>query len=448
MSPAARSTPDLASSAEQALDLARQAGATQAEAGVSASRGYSLNVRQQAVESLEFQQDLDLSLTVYVGLRKGSASTGDLSPRGIASAVQAAIDIARATGEDPCHGLADPARLATAFPDLQLDHPWEIAPPAAIELARACEAAALAVDARIRQSEGAGFSTHRSESVYANSHGFIGRRCSTAHGLNCAVVAVDGEDMQRDDWYTFDRRADRLEAPEAVGREAGQRALRRLGARRLGTRQAPVLFVPELARGLFGSFCGAISGGALYRRASFLLDALDQPVFPDWLGLWQRPFLPGAAASSAYDNEGVATADRQLVESGVLRGWLLGSYSARRLGLETTGNAGGVFNLVVDGPKVPFDALLAQMGSGLLVTELMGQGVNAVTGDYSRGAAGFWVDNGEIAYPVDELTLAGNLREMYRGIVGLGEDVRPYSTIQTGSVLIDRMMIAAQGEAG
>jgi PmbA protein len=448
MSPAAPSSPDLVSAAEQALDLARQAGATQAEAGVSSSRGYSLNVRQQAVESLEFQQDLDLALTVYVGLRKGSASTGDLSPRGIATAVQAAIDIARATGEDPCHGLADADRLATVFPDLALDHPWEIAPAAAIERARACEAAALAVDPRIRQSEGAGFSTHRSQSVYANSHGFLGHRCSTAHGLNCAVVAVEGEDMQRDDWYTYDRRPDRLETPEAVGLEAGRRAVRRLGARRIATQRAPVLFVPELARGLFSSFTGAISGGALYRRASFLLDALDQPVFPDWLNLWQRPFLPGAAASSAYDQEGVATADRQLVERGVLRGWLLGSYSARRLGLATTGNAGGVFNLLVDGPHEPFTALLARMGTGLLVTELMGQGVNGVTGDYSRGAAGFWVEHGEIAYPVDELTLAGNLREIYRGIVGLGDDLRPYSTIQTGSVLIDQMMIAAQGESG
>jgi PmbA protein len=224
--------------------------------------------------------------------------------------------------------------------------------------------------------------------------------------------------------------------------------VRRLGARRIATQRAPVLFVPELARGLFSSFTGAISGGALYRRASFLLDALDQPVFPDWLNLWQRPFLPGAAASSAYDQEGVATADRQLVERGVLRGWLLGSYSARRLGLATTGNAGGVFNLLVDGPHEPFTALLARMGTGLLVTELMGQGVNGVTGDYSRGAAGFWVEHGEIAYPVDELTLAGNLREIYRGIVGLGDDLRPYSTIQTGSVLIDQMMIAAQGESG
>lgn len=439
--------PPLIPVAQQALEMARKAGATQAEAGVSASRGYSLNVRQQAVESLEFQQDLDLSLTVYVGLRKGSASTGDLSPQGIASAVQAAIDIARATGEDPCHGLADAARLATAFPDLQLDHPWDIAPAKAIELARACEAAALAVDVRIRQSEGAGFSTHRSESVYANSHGFVGHRCSTAHGLNCAVVAAEGEDMQRDDWYTYDRRADRLESPEAVGHEAGRRAVRRLGARRVRTQRAPVLLVPELARGLFSSFCGAISGGALYRRASFLLDAMDQRLFPEWIHLRQRPFLPGAAASSAYDHEGVATSDRDLVEAGVLRGWLLSSYSARRLGLETTGNAGGVFNLIVDGPRVSFDQLLAQMGTGLLVTELMGQGVNGVTGDYSRGAAGFWVENGEIAYPVDELTLAGNLRDMYLGITGLGDDIRPYSTVQTGSVLIDGMMLAAQGEA-
>mgnify|MGYP003714630749 FL=1 len=301
----------------------------------------------------------------------------------------------------------------------------------------------MAVDARIRQSEGAALSTHRSVALYANSHGFSGLRESTSHGLNCAVVAVDGDDMQRDYWYTHHRRADQLEAPDAVGREAGQRAVRRLGARKLTTRSAPVLFPPELARGLFGAFVGAISGGALYRRASFLLDAMDQPVFPAGIDLLQRPFLPGAAGSSAFDSEGVATEDRTLVEKGVLKGWLLGSYSARRLGLHSTGNAGGVFNLLVEGEREPFDALVKRMGTGLLVSELLGHGVNGVTGDYSRGAAGYWVENGELAYPVDELTIAGNLRDMFHRIVGLGDDLRPYASIRTGSVLIDGLTLAA-----
>jgi PmbA protein len=437
-------TPEALNRAAQfVLDHARTGGATAAEAQVGTSRGYSVSVRQQAVESLEFQHDREMGVTVYIGQRKGSASTGDLSDDGLRRAVSAALDIARVTGEDPCNGLADADRLATRFPDLDLDHPWDLTPPQAIERALATEAAAMAVDARIRQSEGAALSTHRSVALYANSHGFSGLRESTSHGLNCAVVAVDGDDMQRDYWYTHHRRADQLEAPDAVGREAGQRAVRRLGARKLTTRSAPVLFPPELARGLFGAFVGAISGGALYRRASFLLDAMDQPVFPAGIDLLQRPFLPGAAGSSAFDSEGVATEDRTLVEKGVLKGWLLGSYSARRLGLHSTGNAGGVFNLLVEGEREPFDALVKRMGTGLLVSELLGHGVNGVTGDYSRGAAGYWVENGELAYPVDELTIAGNLRDMFHRIVGLGDDLRPYASIRTGSVLIDGLTLAA-----
>ena len=438
---------DLPRLAGQVLDTARKAGADSAELMISASRGYSLNVRHQAVESLEFQQDRELSLTVYVGLRKGVASTGDLTEAGLRDAVTAAVDIARATGEDPCHGLAEASLMATHFPDLDLDHPWDIAPADAVLLAQEAERAALAVDARIRQSEGAGFSSHRSHSLYANSHGFLGARTGTSHGYNCAVVAADGDDMQRDDWYTYHRRADQLESPESVGREAGRRAVRRLGARRIRTQAAPVLFVPELARGLIGSFIGAISGGALYRRASFLLDAMDQPIFPAGVSVHQRPYLPCAAASSAFDGEGVATRDRTLIDDGVLKGWVLGSYSARRLGLATTGNAGGLFNLLLEAPREPFDHLLKRMGRGLLVTELMGSGVNGVTGDYSRGAAGFWVENGEIAHPVDELTIAGNLRDLYKNFIGFGDDIRPYATLQTGSVLVSEMMIAAQDAA-
>jgi PmbA protein len=436
------STADLEPLVLRVLEAARAAGATQAEAGLSHSRGLSVSVRQGEVESLEFQRDRALSLTVYFGKRKGSASTGDLSDSGIRQTLEAACAIAQVTEEDACSGLADAGRLATEFPDLQLDHPWDVQPERAIELARACEAAALAVDARITQSEGAGLSTQRGVSVYANSHGFVGCRSGTQHSLSCAVVGSDGGGMQRDYWYDGGRDAASLQTPEAIGRRAGERTVARLGARRLSTRSAPVLFVPEIARSLFGHFIGAISGGALYRRASFLLDKLDQPVFSDIVTLEQKPFIPRAAASSAFDHEGVATSERLLVDRGVLRGWLLGSYSARKLGLATTGNAGGVYNLVARTGSLDFQGLLREMGEGLLVSELMGQGVNGVTGDYSRGAAGFWVENGEIAYPVENVTIAGNLLDMYQRIRALGADVDTRANIRCGSVLMDGLTLA------
>lgn len=436
---------DLRQAMATVLQLARDAGASQAEAALSHSRGYSVAVREGEVESLEFQRDRSLGVTVYLGLRRGHASTGDLSERGLREAVQAAATIARVTEEDPCAGLADAARMATQFPDLQLDHPWPLRPEEAIERARACEAAALAVDARIEHSEGAGLSTQRGVSVYGNSHGFLGLRRGTQHSLSCAVVAVAGEQMQRDYWWDGGRNPARFDTPEAIGRRAGERAVARLGGRTLSTRRVPVLFTPEVARGLFGHFVAAISGGALYRRASFLLDRLDQPVFAPGVQIIQRPFLPQAASSAAYDQEGVATAERVLVDDGVLRGWLLGSYSARKLGLETTGNAGGVFNLVVTPGERDRAGLLREMGRGLMVTELMGQGANGVTGDYSRGAAGFWVENGEITSPVEGVTVAGNLLEMFRGIQALGADVDARSGVRCGSVLIDQMTVAGEG---
>lgn len=431
--------------AERVLSMAREFGATQCELNLAHSRGYSVSVRNAEVESLEFQRDRSLGVTIYLGQRRGHASTGDLSERGLRECVEAATTIARVTEDDPCAGLADAARMATQFPDLQLDHPWALEPAQAIEQARACEAAALAVDARIRQSEGASLSTSRGVSLYANSHGFFGARAGTQHSLSCAVVAGDDQGMQRDYWWDGGRDASRLATPEAIGRRAGERTVARLGARGLSTRSAPVLFVPELARGLFGHFVSAISGASLYRKASFLLDKLDQPVFAPRVRLWQRPFIPGAASSAAFDQEGVATAERELVRDGVLRGWLLGSYSARKLGLQTTGNAGGVFNLVVEPGPQDHAALVRDMGTGLIVTELMGQGANGVTGDYSRGAAGFWVENGEIAYPVEGITIAGNLLEMYRDIQALGRDVDARGGIHCGSVLIGRMTIAGEG---
>ncbi len=427
-----------------ALESARSGGALEAEAGLSASRGLTVGVRNGEVESLEFQQDRELGITVYVNGCKGNATTGDLSDDGIRSAVAAAITIARATGADPCNGLADAARMAQARPELDLDHPWELVAEDAIELARRCEAAAFAVDGRITGSEGAGVSSHRGRSVYANSHGFVGHRLGTQHSMSCAVVASQGEEMQRDYWYSNARARSDLMAVEAIGRRAGQRAVARLGARKLGTRSAPVLFPPELARGLWGHFVGAISGGSLYRKASFLLDRMGKPVFSPQVQLEQRPHLARGASSAAWDSEGVATEDRVLVRDGVLESWLLGSYSARKLGLQSTGNAGGVYNLIVRPGDKDFDALVREMGSGLIVAELLGHGVNLVTGDYSRGAAGFWVENGEIAYPVDELTIAGRLADMFMNVAAVGADVDPLSGVRTGSVLIEQMTIAGE----
>ena len=426
----------------QVLARARAGGASAAEASISASRGLSVNVRNGEVETLEFQQDRELGLTVYMGQRKGNASTGDWSESGIAQAVAAALAIASATGEDPANGLADPALMARNFPDLDLEHPWDLGAEAAVDLARACEAAALAVDARVTGSEGAGVSSHRGISGYANTHGFTGIRRGTQHSLSCAVIASQDDDMQRDYWYSNSRVPGELLTPEALGRRAGERAVARLGARKLSTRSAPVLLPPELARGFWGHFVGAISGGALYRKASFLVDRLGSEVFSPKVTLRQLPYLPRAAASAAWDHEGVATQERTLVDAGRLEGWLLGSYSARKLGLQTTGNAGGVFNLIVEPGKLDFAGLLREMGQGLLVTELLGHGSNLVTGDYSRGAAGFWVENGEIAYPVDELTIAGNLSDMFRRVAAVGSDVDARAGVRTGSVLIDGMTIA------
>ena len=426
----------------QALEQARQQGASAAEAGVSVSRGLSVTVRKNEVESLEFHHDRGLSLTVYFAQRSGSASTADLSAAGLKQAVVAACAIARASGEDPCSGLADAKRLATSFPELDLDHPWDIGADDAIELARQCEAAALAVDARITQSEGASLHSSRGIELYANTHGFLGERRSADHYLSCSAIASENDKMQRDDWYSTARHPDDLETTAAVGRKAGQRALARLGSRKLGTRQAPVLFTPDMARGLFGHFVSAVSGGALYRKASFLLDKSGEQIFAPQVRLVQQPFIPRGAASATFDQEGVATRERVLVERGVLQGYVLGSYSARKLGLESTGNAGGVFNLVVEPGSKGFDELLRDMGTGLMVTELMGQGINPVTGDYSRGAAGFWVENGAVAYPVDEITIAGNLAEMFKNIQAIGNDVDIRGGIRTGSVLIEPMTIA------
>lgn len=426
----------------RALALARAGGATAAEAGVGVSTGLSVTVRLGEVETLEYQRDRSLGITVYAGHRKGSASTANLTTAAIEETVAKALSIASFTADDEFAGLPDADRMAGRLPDLDLSHPWDLEAAAAVELAKRCEAAGLGFDPRIRNSEGASVATNRKLSVFGNSHGFIGGYPSTSHSVSCVVVGQADGDMQRDYWYTAARDWRALEDGEAVGRRAAEKAVRRLGAGKLPTRKAPVLFAPELARGLIGHFTGAIGGGAQYRRSSFLLDARGEQLFPDAISLFERPHLPGALGSAPFDGEGVATRDRELVVAGVLDGYLLDSYSARKLGLATTGNAGGVHNLVVHGDMLDPKTLLRKLGTGLLVTEMMGQGVNPVTGDYSRGASGFWVENGEIGRPVHEITVAGNLRQMYRGIVALGDDVDRRGSIHCGSILVDEMTIA------
>ena len=430
----------------QALEEAQRLGASQCEADASVSQGLSVSVRLREVDTVEYQRDRGLGVTVYFGQRKGAASTADLSAAAVRETVAKACAIARYTAEDPYAGLVDPAALARDIPDLDLDHPWELTPERAIELARECEAAGLGVDARISNSEGASVNSQRNTGVYGNSLGFLAGYSATSHSVSAALIAQDGDDMQRDYWYSVARDAAELERVTDIGRSAGTRALARLGARRLTTRKAPVAFSPDMARGLLRHFVGAISGTSQYRKASFLLNAAGEQIFPSFLSMHERPHLPRALASSPFDSEGAATFDRELVSSGVLGGYVLGSYSARRLGLKTTGNAGGIHNLLVssaDGRLAP-EALLARLGTGLLVTELMGQGVNSVTGDYSRGASGFWVENGRLAYPVHEITIAGNLKPMYRDIVAVGSDVDARGGIRVGSLLIGEMTIAGE----
>jgi PmbA protein len=438
--------PELSDTVSHALEEARRQGATQAEADVSLQRGLTATVRLGEVDTVEYQRDRGLGVTVYLGKRKGSASTADLGAEAVKATVLKACAIARYTAEDACAGLADPADLAREIPDLDLYHAWNLEPDEAVELARSCEASGLAVDSRINNSEGASVSSQRGVRLYGNSLGFLAGYASTSHTLSCVLLAQQGDDMQRDYWYSTARDPAALDEVATIGRRAGERAVARLGGRKLATQRATVVFAPEMARGLFRSFIGAIRGGSQYRKSSFLLDSAGQSVFPAFLEMRERPHIPKAIGSSPFDDEGVATRDRDLVQGGVLAGYVLDSYSARKLGLRTTGNADGVHNLFVTAPgnELALDELLARMGSGLLVTELMGQGVNPVTGDYSRGASGFWVENGAVAYPVHEITIAGNLREMYRHIVAIGTDVDQRGTIRTGSVLVEGMTIAGE----
>ena len=435
---------DLQTLVELAIAEAKRLGASESEAAVSVDTGLSVTARLGEVETLEYQRDRGMGITVYRGKRKGSASTADLSAKAIRETVAKAFSIAGFTAEDECSGLPDPDTVATDIPDLDLNHPWDIEPDAARDMAVACEAAALSFDKRITNSEGATLSSHRGLRVFGNSLGFVGGYPSTVHSLSCVVVAQQKNEMQRDYWYSSVRDWRELENGDHIGRTAAQRALRRLDARKPSTTTAPVLYVPELARGVIGHFLGAIRGGSQYRKSSFLLDAAGQQVFPAWMQISERPHIRKALGSAPFDSEGCATRDRELIADGVLDGYILSTYSARRLGLKTTGNAGGVHNLIVKSGDDSFDALIKKMNRGLVVTELMGQGVNNVTGDYSRGAAGFWVENGEVAYPVHEITIAGDLKEMLRQIVAVGNDVDARGGVRTGSILIERMTIAGE----
>ena len=421
---------------------AQKLGADGVEAGVSIDAGLSVTVRLGETETLEYNRDRGLGLTVYFDHRKGSASTADFGSASISATVKAACDIALYTSTDPCAGLADAGRMASVIPDLDLYHPWQLEVDQAIELARDCEAEARAVDERIVNSEGGTLSSYAGMRVSANSHGFLGGYRTSRHGLSCSVVGRQGDEMQRDHWYVSARDYRDLPIPAEVGRMAGERTVRRLGTRRLSTRQVPVIFVADVARGLFGSFISAIKGSSLYRRSSFLVDHLGKQVFPDFMHIHEQPLLKKALGSAPYDSEGVATQARDLVLDGVLQGYVLDSYSACKLGMETTANAGGVRNLLVSDTGQDFDDLLKEMNSGLLVTELIGSGINMVTGDYSRGAAGFWVDKGEIQYPVEEITIAGNLLEMYRDIVAIGTDTDLRGNTLCGSILLQKLTLA------
>jgi PmbA protein len=445
MNPVRLTESDLESIIERALQEARSRGASQAEAAVSQDTGLSVGVRLGEVETLEHQRDRSMGITVYFGQRKGSASTADFSPEAVDATVAKACSIARFTAEDASSGLADADLMARAPQDLDLSHPWNVTADRAIEIAKSCEAAALGFDSRINNSEGASVGTHQGLHVYGNTHGFVGGYPTTSHTVSCVVLAGTGEDMQRDYWYTSSRDWHELQDPETVGRESARRTIARLGPRKISTRRAPVLFVPELARGLIGHFIAAIRGSSQYRQASFLLNSAGQQVFPANFSIAERPHLPKAMASAPFDDEGVATRDRELVAAGVLTGYILSSYSARKLGLQTTGNAGGSHNLIV-APTLTggVPALLSRLGTGLLLTELMGQGVNTVTGDYSRGAAGFWVENGEIQFPVAEVTIAGNLRSMFLGLAEVGDDIDARGGVRVGSILVREMTIAGE----
>lgn len=424
------------------MNMAKKQGVTQTEASISHDTGFSVTVRNQEVETIEHNRNKSLGINVYFGRKKGSASTSDFSSQAIKSTFEAACHIARFTTEDPFNGLAESQFLEKSPSDLDLCHPWSIDPQNAIALGKECEANALAIDNRLTFSEGVSLSTQEAIYVYANSHGFLAGYPSSLHNISCNLIAKDKMGMQRDGSFTINRNPDQLQSIEKLAKEAADNTVKRLSARRISTCQVPVIYHSEIAPGLIRTFLEAISGGILYRNASFLVDHIGKSVFAKRISIYEKPHLLSALGSAPFDDEGVRTSDRVLIDEGILCGYLLNSYSARKLGLQTTGNAGGFHNILLKTSQFKLNDLLKEMEKGLLVTEVMGQGINLVTGDYSRGAAGFWVENGEILFPVEEITIAGNLKDMYQNIVAIGNDINYKSTIQTGSILLENMMIA------
>lgn len=429
---------------EDVLKVAKTLGASQAEAELSLSIGQNVSVRMQEVEHIEYNRDKGMSVTVYFGKQKGHASTSDLSPQALKDTVAAACNIAKYTAKDDFCGLADADLMASNVHDLDLHHPWDLSVDEAVLIAKQCEEAALAVDTRINNSEGASVSTGTGFFAYSNSHGFTGGYPSSRHGISCSVIAESGDSMQRDYWYATARAPEDLQSAIEIGTLAGERTVKRLNSRKIKTCQVPVLFEAPLASGLISTLISAVSGGNLYRKSSFLLNSLGQQIASPLLNINEEPHIKKGLASSPFDNEGVSTMSRQLVKDGVLQGYVLSSYSARKLGLKTTGNAGGNHNLIVQSGGLDLAGLLKEMGTGLLVTELLGHGLNMVTGDYSRGAAGYWVENGVIVHPVEEITIASNMAEMLKMIVAVGSDVLIQGSKQVGSILIERMTVACE----
>jgi len=428
--------------ADMVLDEAKTLGASQAEAAISESAGLSISVRNSEVETVEHNRDKSLSVTTFDGLSLGSASSSDFSEKSIRETVRAAFAIARHTADDDANGLADEHRMARSMPDLDLYHPWHVTTDDLIETANQCEAVALGYDERIVNTEGASISTQSGMSLYANSHGFVGTQQGTQHSLICSVIGQTAKGMQRGYWYTSSRVPDQLETARSVGNRAAERTIAKLDGSQIETTRCPVLYEAPVASSLLGHLIGAVGGTSQYRKSSFLLDRAGEQIFPESIRIHEQPHLPRAAGSSSFDSEGVATESRDIVKDGVLQNYVMSTYSARKLGRESTANGGGVRNLTIDSGSLDLDGLLAKMGTGLYVTELIGSGINAVTGDYSRGASGFWVENGELVRPVEEITVAGNLNSMFMDILEIGTDVDVRGNTRTGSVLVGEMTVA------
>ena len=431
---------------DRVLKLSKKFGASDAELSLNRGAGLSVEIHKENVDKLEYHRDQGLSLTVYMGQHQGSATTGDLSDTAIEDTVKAACNIAKYTGEDEFTGLADEELMMGDYKDLDLYHPWKLTAEKAIEIATECEAVALDHDDRIINSDGSSISTYSGLSIIANTHGFTGVMSSSRHNLSCSVIgqAKNSEEMQRDYWYSTSRKSGGLESAESVGKKSAELTLARLSGRQINTQEVPVLFSPEMARSIISHFTSSISGGSQYRKTTYLLNAKGERVFPEFIHLHEQPHIMQGFGSSYFDREGVATANRDIVTDGVVQDYIMGSYSARQLGLKSTANSGGTHNLTLDSTGQSFDDLIKMLGTGLYVTELIGSGINGVTGDYSRGAAGFWVENGEIQFPVEEITIAGNLKNMFQSIVAVGNDVDTRAATRTGSILIQEMMVAGE----